>query len=319
LATTLYRGLKEELILFWVGGGSNGKTFLLRMVSAVLGDYATKLNINLLTSKRENPDKPNSAIMSIKGKGFGYFEESSERERLQESQLKNIVSGKISSRDLNSKQETFDVNATLISASNYDFLINSTDHGTWRRIKYYRSKITFCKNPRDKLERKEDPRFVQEFIRNDKYKEAFFSILSYFWCIFVSKYGKQMKNVASPTIEAETHTYRVSQDKLHKFICENVVCSTGSKIKLDDFYEEYTKWYEKNVDKRHFTLSTLRESLENSCLSKYVRTNDNKQLYIKDCRLLMGGDLTGDEYFPYTEKKSAFIPPSKYDAMWWKC
>ena len=166
-ASSLAGGVKEGLLLLWNGGGANGKTFFLRMVAKALGPhYGRKLNISLLTSERESADRPNSAVMQLKGCRWGYVEETQKAEPLNSQRLKEIVNpGEISGRDLNQKQETFEVTANIAVGQNYPFVIDTTDHGTWRRLRYYKSSVTFCASPTPgNPYEKHDQRFVRDYI-----------------------------------------------------------------------------------------------------------------------------------------------------------
>ncbi|UUW39325.1 C962R protein [African swine fever virus] len=292
LSTAIFRGLKEALMLLWLGGGCNGKTFLMRLVAMVLGDhYASKLNISLLTSCRETAEKPNSAFMRLKGRGYGYFEETNKSEVLNTSRLKEMVNpGDVTARELNQKQESFQMTATMVAASNYNFIIDTTDHGTWRRLRHYRSKVKFCHNPdpSNPYEKKEDPRFIHEYIMDPDCQNAFFSILVYFWEKLQKEYNGQIKKVFCPTIESETEAYRKSQDTLHRFITERVVESPSAETvyNLSEVVTAYAEWYNTNINvKRHIALE-LSQELENSVLEKYLQWSPNKTRILKGCRIL---------------------------------
>jgi len=306
LATSLYRGLKEPLMLMWVGGGCNGKTFLMRLVAVVLGDdYATKLNINLLTSDRESADKPNSAFMRLKGRGYGYFEESNKREVLNTARLKEVVNpGDVTGRDLHKKQESFQMTSTLVAASNYNFVTDTTDDGTWRRIRHYRSKIKFCKFPdrSNPYEKKEDPRFIHEYIKDPGCLSAFLSILVYFWERLQNEYGGQIKMVECTTIERETRSYRNSQDTLHRFITERVIDSPSHMFSynMSDVAVIFSEWYCANIDTRRHVASEMIQDLENSALNKYLGWSANRVRVLTGCRILRGGEkseLKDDERY----------------------
>lgn len=99
-------------------------------------------------------------------------------------------------------------------ASNHDFEVHATDHGTWRRIKRVPMKIKFCKENSDKfdpnnpLERIADPSIVQEWPGKKEVKEAFLSILGYYYESLQSNYKRIVENVPHMNINIETEYFR---------------------------------------------------------------------------------------------------------------
>ncbi len=63
-----------------------------------------------LVSPREDASKPNSAFMRLKGRGFGYFEESNKCEVLNTSRMKEMVNpGEVTASEKCKVQETFEI------------------------------------------------------------------------------------------------------------------------------------------------------------------------------------------------------------------
>jgi hypothetical protein len=113
----------------------------------------------------------------------------------------------------------------FVSASQYDFIVDTTDHGTWRRLRHYTAKAKFVKNPEpsNPFEKKEDPRFVTEYLDNPEFLSGMLSILTHYYERLLNEYGGELKNVRSPTIEAETDIFRISQDSLFRWIDQYIV------------------------------------------------------------------------------------------------
>jgi len=291
-ASSLAGGVKEGILLLWNGGGANGKTFFMRMVAKALGkQYAKKLNIALLTSERESADKPNSAVMQLKGCRYGYVEETQKAEPLNSQRLKEIVNpGEISGRDLHKAQENFEVTANLMVGQNYDFAVDTTDHGTWRRLRHYRSKVRFCANPdpANPYEKKDDQRFVREYINDPACQEATLGLLVHYYQRLQREYGGLVKNVPCPTLDRETEGFRNSQDTVNRFITETVARSPGNgySYPLAAVAASYVEWYTTNIDRRRHVASEIIQDLENSALQQYLKRAPNKTLVLTDCRLL---------------------------------
>lgn len=297
LSTGIFQGLKEPRILFLEGAGSNAKTFLIRMTQKALGQYAIKLNIGLLVSDREASDRANSALMQVKGHSFGYLDESNRCEKINVARFKELVNaGDINGRDLRDKQENFQNTCTLVSASNYPFIIDTTDHGTWRRISSYTAKAKFCPDPdpNNPYEHKDDKRFVQEFVDDPQYQTAWLSILNYFWEQLLKDYQGDISRVPCQTLDRETENYRNSQDTLNKFVTENIVISQNSnhKYALAEIASRYCDWYQKNVESsRRYVATEIMGVLENSALSKYLTSAHNGTKVLTGCRLLSDREI----------------------------
>lgn len=305
-ASSLRGGVKEGIMLMWHGGGANGKTFFMRMVAKALGsNYAKKLNISLLTSERESADRPNSAVMQLKGCRWGYVEETQKAEVLQTQRMKEIVNpGEISGRELNQRQETFEVTANLAVGHNFPFIISTRDNGTWRRLRFYNSKVVFCADPdpENPLEKKDDQRFVREYVNDPDCQAAFLGILVHYYERLQREYGGLLKNVPCPTIERETQIYRNSQDSINRFITESVVVSPECKEELDltTVSEAYVSWYRRNVDNQgRINSIDARQDLEASALQKYLRWSRGQRRVVVGCRLLTPesrGLMRGEEH-----------------------
>ena len=330
-STGLYHGLKNPILLLGVGSGSNAKTWLARMVEKVLGDYATKLVIALLTAEREDPNKPNSAVMRLKERGFGYFEESSKYEVLNESRVKEIINpGAMSASEKGRIQESFELKATIISLSNFDFIVNMRDDGTWRRLRHYTFKAKFCDDPdpRNPYEHKGDRRFIQEFVNDPGCQTAFLSILVHFWERLQNEYDGDLDKVPCPTLTTETEIYRNTQDVLNRFISERVVDSPAHEevYQLPDFASAFSEWYRRNIVQTgtdRYVATEVIKDFENSRLVRYLSTAANGQRVISGCRLLTPRETELKEGESYIGERAKNIhSPMRSDAIppgvdWW--
>jgi phage/plasmid-associated DNA primase len=299
LSTGLYHGLKDPVMLFLVGSGRNAKTFAARMAAKVLGDYASKLQISLLTSEREDASKPNSAFMRLKDRGLGYFEESNKCEVLNTSRLKEMVNpGEVTASEKHGKQDVFDNTATPLSLSNFDFIVETKDDGTWRRIRHYRAKAKFCPqpDPNNPYEHKDDRRFINEYVNDPDCQSAFLSILVHFWERLQKEYGGDIASVGCPTLERETEVFRNSQDVLNRFITERIVASPKcpKQYPMSVIAAQFCDWYQSNIESssRRYVATEVIGDLENSSLSRFLTTAPNGMRVISGCRYLTGADVT---------------------------
>jgi phage/plasmid-associated DNA primase len=162
------------LLLLLVGGGQNGKSFFAKMVHNTLGNmYCAAGKSALLTAPIERAENANSAQMQMRDKRYFYFDEFNKCEVLNTGRVKAIVNpGWQSGRDLNQRQSNFRNTCNPVALSNFDFIIDTTDHGTWRRIYYYRNKVKFTDkpNPNNRYEKMVDTRYMDEYTNDPLFK-----------------------------------------------------------------------------------------------------------------------------------------------------
>jgi phage/plasmid-associated DNA primase len=283
--------VKEGLALLIDGGGQNGKTTFLRGVAKALGPYADKFNIQLMCCEREDADRPNSAMMRFKHLNYAYSEESNKAQSLNVARMKEMVNaGEVSGRELNTRQETFTMKANIVAASQYSFIVNTTDHGTWRRLRHYTAKTRFRPNPdpANPLEKKDDARLNREYPDDPRFQSAFLSVLVHYYERLQVEYRGELKRVRSPTIERETEAFRVGQDSLHRWISQSIVLSpdAGIEYPLGTLGGLYTEWYCTNVERKRHVASDVIKEIESSALGKHLRPAPNRTLVLRGCRVL---------------------------------
>jgi phage/plasmid-associated DNA primase len=257
------------LLVLLVGGGQNGKSFFAKMIHNTLGhQYCAAGKSALLTAPMERAESANSAQMQMKDKRYFYFDEFNKCELLNTGRVKGIVNpGWQSGRDLHSRQGNFKNTCNPIALSNFDFIIDTTDHGTWRRIYYYRNKVKFCKNPNpaNPYEKRVDSKFIDECTNDPLYKQAMLSILVHYYQRLCREYRGDIKNVPVPTIEKETEEFRNRQDALNRFITQMIVKSPcADATGLPTIAQKYIEWYIRNIKPAAQTITDVQAQFENS-------------------------------------------------------
>ena len=182
------------------------------------------------------------------------------------------------------------MHCNFIVASQYSFIITTTDHGTWRRLLHYTSKVKFCANPNpdSPFEKKEDQRFVRDYPNNPDFQSAILSILVHYYERLENEYGGELKQVPCPTIMRETEIFRNGQDSLNRWICESIIISPDSQeqFALSVLADKYKHWFMSNVENK-FTKSAsdVIKEIESSALSKHLQIGLNRMLVLKGCRI----------------------------------
>lgn len=273
------------IILLLVGGGQNGKSSWAKMIHNTLGNqYCAAGKSALLTSPIERGESANSAQMQARGKRFMYFDEFNKSEEINPARLKSFVNpGWQSGRDLREKQTNFKNTTNPIALSNYDFTITTTDHGTWRRVYYYRNKIKFTKtpNPDNPYEKQADENFIRHYPDDPVMKTAMLEILTHHRAILERNYSGDIKNIPVPTIMKETEEFRNRQDALNRFITQMIVKSPANDpIPVVTIAVRYSEWYSRNIKQMNFAAGDILTQLENSQLSNALeyKTGGTKML-----------------------------------------
>jgi phage/plasmid-associated DNA primase len=278
------------ILLFIVGGGQNGKTFIAKLKHRVLGDqYAASGKSALLVSPMERGDGANSAQMQLKGKRDFYFDEFQACEQLNVARVKSIVNpGYQSGRDLNKTQENFISTCNPLALSNFELKIDTTDHGTWRRLKQYKAKVKFCPNPdpNNPYEKKVDRRFMDEYTSDPNYLSAMLSIMVHYYSRLVVEYGGDITRVPCPTIDYETEIYRNRQDSLNRFLTTMLVVSPSAPdMGLSMLADRYIAWHQATLKiPVRGTQHDVMSQLENSKIEKMIVKIHGNQ-FVSGCRL----------------------------------
>ncbi len=289
----------DAAVLFWVGGGSNGKSSKVSAMAKTLGkQYTCKIPITLLTSNYEDAGNANSAYAMMEGKTFARFTEPNKLMNLNTGRLKEMFGGEDqTSREVYGSQKNWEMKATPTIISNWDFNTDCTDEGFWRRTNYYKSKIKFVQNPNpnNKYEVKKDERFIREYKKDPRFHEAMLSFLTENNRIFHQRYGGNIEKVPCPTIRKETQEWRNRQDTINRFITQRIVrvnmdaadnMSYIPEYPLNIVASKYSEWYNENIGKNYNEdISGLMMRFENSCLQSYLVRHTDGSMILRGHRI----------------------------------
>jgi phage/plasmid-associated DNA primase len=122
--------------LMLIGDGANGKSQLLNLMKLAMGQLAEKVEVTLLTRKRNNANEANPEKIKLMHKRFAYLSEPEDKEKINISLLKELTgSEEIVARDLYEGSMTFVMETKLFLACNELPEIKGEDSALWRRIK----------------------------------------------------------------------------------------------------------------------------------------------------------------------------------------
>tara|TARA_R110002049_G_scaffold1641_4_gene12530 strand:- start:50033 stop:52936 length:2904 start_codon:yes stop_codon:yes gene_type:complete len=285
-SSCLYPVTPMMFLMQLYGGGANGKSTLVEMLSEMLGEYSQKGKSNVFTGRRTDASGPDSQLVSYENQRLVSFSESNAGEVLNDGQFKEIINNeKIAPRGLyQSEHKGFQVIARFLYTSNNPFIINTTDNGTWRRIRVYRAKKKYTSNPdpNNPWEELADSR-IEHYKNKQKYLDAFLSIMVEYVMKFKNEFKCNFDAIRSPVINSDTELYQISQNKILQFLQTKVLRIKDPMAQTNDANQRnqpytlseivaiYAEWYKNTHGKAlNMPFNIIETQFESSALSKYM-------------------------------------------------
>jgi phage/plasmid-associated DNA primase len=330
LSNSLDGRRKNPLFFIWLGGGSNGKSFLLEMhINAlhyvVNRGYAAKMNALHFTKEAKNTGGTDSEKMMLQYARFAYCSESQPGDTLQMGKIKEYTSETLSGNEKYQTQDMFEANCHFVFCTNHDPRITGRDWGTWRRILAYVFKMKFVDNPDpdDPRQYRMNTKLINEWVHDENYKRAYFAILVYFYEMYRDLYHGNLSNIPKPTIESDTQNYKDSQDTLERFITQRVL-NIGdtypdgepvAPIPLNTVANKYTEWHRSKIGGPVGAgTSDLVSYFKETRLRKFIHPGLRTEFYLHRHRILEDTenmeDFISDSSVPDSEPEPVSTPES---------
>ena len=254
LSSCLIGTNKNQTFNVYHGTGSNGKSLLVDLMAATLGDYKGTVPITLVTDIRGKIGGTSDEVLKLKGVRYAVMQEPSKNAKLNEGIMKELTGGDpIQARGLYSESEIFIPQFKLVVCTNNLFDIESNDDGTWRRIR----KCPFVSKFYDEGEQYHDDtqyKYPKDKSLNEK--------LHKFGPVFASMLVKRAFENDGVVPDCETvleasRNYRNGQDHISAFISEKIR-KTGNQshsVKKKGLVEEFKNWFLLNQNSRRMPKS----------------------------------------------------------------
>lgn len=249
LAASLYGTNVNQTFNIYRGSGSNGKSKMIALMGAALGDYAGTVGINVLTSKRVDTGATSSEIVALKGVRYGVGSEPEKGMTLNEGVMKEMTGGdKIQARGLYSASETFVLQLSLCVCTNYLFEVKSNDDGTWRRIRIVDFVSKFAR--KEKLDQIDNEyKFEADPHLDDKIERwgpVFMSML------VKLAFENDGKVDDCDSVLESSKKYRELQDHIAGFVSEMIIQTgdTNDKVTKSELSNEFKMWFQENQGNR---------------------------------------------------------------------
>jgi phage/plasmid-associated DNA primase len=237
--------------------------------------------LSFLTSRAKDAESATPALMQLKDAHFAYYSESNKFEVLNMAKIKEFTGQEtLAGRKLHQDYVNFKPKCHHLVASNNDFEILGTDHGTWRRIDYVTMKIKFCNlstdtyDPKSPYERVADPSLGSKWTEDEDVLASYLGILAFYYESLHTHYGGKVRNVPNPHIRKETENFRNRQDRVNNFLNRYLVKTPDDEyeMSMETAKECYIKWHEGQYPgtnkeyQRHAV-----DQLENSKIQSYIK------------------------------------------------
>lgn len=262
LASSLIGTCLNQTFNMYLGVGNNGKSILVLLMEKILGEYKTDVPLNLITDKRGKIGGVTPEIVGLKGKRYAVLQEPSKYDILNEGVMKQLTSGKdqVQGRSPFAIEPVkFIPQFNLVITCNCLMKVNSTDRGTWRRIRTVPFLSLFTDKPVDNDESKPYQFLIDRTIDDkfDEWKEVFASML-------VEICARTKGRVTDcDTVLERSKEYEKSQDFFSEYIEERIVKSEDNSkyLRKSDINLDFKAWYESAYDGQKPNYKELHEQI----------------------------------------------------------
>jgi putative DNA primase/helicase len=221
----------EQKVFFFVGDGANGKSVLVRILRALLGEYAVIAQEDLLV-KQKFQSHPASAA-ELKGARLATCNEVEGSAAISEAKVKQLTGGDtLQARRMKENFFRFEPTHKLLMVTNYQPSVNDTDEGIWRRLVLVPFNVVIPAERRD----------LQLF---EKIEKELSGVLA--WAVEGCRRWQKDGLVIPDAIDMATADFRADNDPLQSFLEEG--CIRQSRTNKAEFYEAFQRFCNNNAQR----------------------------------------------------------------------
>ena len=223
---------REELMVFCVGFGANGKSIFGNVISAIMGPYAKIAPSGTLAARRADDHSARGDVAMLDGARLVSINELPAGMQLDEQVVKQLAGREaISARRLYGDYFTFQPQFTAWVRTNHKPIVKGDDDGIWRRIVLLPFRRKF-------EEHEQNPNLEAELLKERD------GILS--WMVEGAKQYLRGGIRLSPTMKAEQNSYRKDSDMIGEFLEERTTARPGERVEQGLLYSHWKGWCEQN-------------------------------------------------------------------------
>jgi putative DNA primase/helicase len=226
----------EEIIVFCIGFGANGKSIFGNIVNRIIGGYSKVAPHSLLAVRRGDDHSARGDIAMLEGARLVSVNELPGGMQLDEQAVKALAGREpISARPLYGEFFTFDPRFTVWVRTNHRPIVKGDDDGVWRRIVVlpFRQKFEGAQR---------DPHLETKLWAERN------GVLS--WMIEgARRYLTAGNLILSPAILTEQRQYRRESDLLGEFLADCTVVDPAGRVLDKELFGRWGAWCEGNGHK----------------------------------------------------------------------
>ena len=314
LSSCLSGDTSNEKFHVFIGGGGNGKSKLLDLVKAILGDYYWLMNVQALTGKRNNSANADPELSLTEGKRMILFQENETGEIINTSKMKEWTGGdEIVARALYENSKVIKPQFKCFMTSNNIPSFSSNDDGVWRRARMIHFKTKFV-DPKDFDEDKvyeegkikdiyhclKDSNLINNVMQPNVIEAfAYYLINNYY-----SQYYQLMKkfsNIPEPKAVTEyTDIIKSENNIVRQYFNERISFSLNNKptIKFKDLWDNFLSYLDEFGEKNSYKskAKTIRPEMQKIYEELiYTKLNKKEKIQTKLKPLLYINFINTDE------------------------
>ncbi len=223
----------EQYFLFIHGKGANGKSVLAEFIAWLLGDYALRIDTQMLMRQNRNSQAASPDIVNLAGRRLVYCSETTDGQRLDDARVKEMTGGDtLQGRELYARSPiTFSPTHKLLMVGNHTPIVQDDSDGMWRRIKTLLFPSQF--QPGDDGY---DPDILAKLKADGT---GALNVLLRGFAQF-QKSGIQIPE----SMTRATQQYRDDQDLFGQWLEDNCAIDSSSTTSKEDLYRNYKWWSE---------------------------------------------------------------------------
>jgi putative DNA primase/helicase len=230
-----------------------------------MGEYGEKVEVTLLTRKRNNANEANSEKIKLMNTRYAFLSEPEDGEKINVGLLKELTgSEEVVSRGLYQDSITFIMQAKLYLACNELPAIKAEDSALWRRIRVVECNSKFVENPNGDNEYLIDKTLPSRMRDDITWRRTFMNLLLQYY----------YKDIKEPDeVLVKTNEYRQTNNDFFNWLDEHIGIAPGKYLQISDICKMYL-----NKDKIHSSVSSKhRKEVEKYIKEKYPQQESEYQ------------------------------------------
>jgi putative DNA primase/helicase len=221
----------EQYFLFIHGKGANGKSVLAEFIAWLLGEYALRIDTQMLMKQNRSSQAASPDIVNLAGRRLVYCSETTDGQRLDDARVKELTGGDtLQGRELYARSPvTFSPTHKLLMIGNHTPIVQDDSDGMWRRIKTLLFPSQF--QPGDDGY---DPDILAKLKADGP---SALNVLLRGFAQF------QRSGIQIPeSMTRATQQYRDDQDLFGQWLEDNCAIDSNSTTSKEDLYRNYKWW-----------------------------------------------------------------------------